>query len=500
MATQVEKAVAWARGKLGATMYKGKCQAFVADCYAYGAGMTRRSASSAKVARSLWRVSTSKTNIPVGAAVYFDSPTAPQFGHVGLYLGSNQVIHAFGTVKQMSISAIIGCGYAWQGWGWNGGVKPTGAGVAVSSSVSVETENETQADAVIHIPQTEKVYTVYPADSPYKNPDAYVLRWQSYEAGTVRDITDRVGEITLTDDSDSLCLELGFQVLQATGETYYPPLALACGDFVSVVNTGSNECVFSGQIQSISGSYQEAMSVTCWDNGRLLTTNDVIIQFNNVPAKTALAQLAAKVGIQSVSCPNLVSSVYAIEKSNTATIAQNILATVTAENGVNYFIRMMADTMVVRSFGDEVIQGWHKQAANLASFDIMDEASNPQVSWDIGDLRNHVTVYSEADDSVSVQATAQDDSSIRRYGKRQALETFSDQDTVTAAAKAKSTLRSKNRVTETFSVTTYGSDRVVAGVRLRVDLAEIQGEFWVVAVTHTLGPPHRMSMTLRRAD
>lgn len=70
MATQVEQAVAWAKKKLGVTMYKGKCQAFVADCYAYGAGMTRRSASSAKVARNLWRVSTSQSNIPVGAAVY----------------------------------------------------------------------------------------------------------------------------------------------------------------------------------------------------------------------------------------------------------------------------------------------------------------------------------------------------------------------------------------------------------------------------------------------
>ena len=115
MATQVEQAVAWAKKKLGVTMYKGKCQAFVADCYAYGAGMTRRSASSAKVARNLWRVSTSQSNIPVGAAVYFDSPTSPQYGHVGLHIGNNQVIHAFGTVKQMSVSAIIECGYAWQG-------------------------------------------------------------------------------------------------------------------------------------------------------------------------------------------------------------------------------------------------------------------------------------------------------------------------------------------------------------------------------------------------
>ena len=55
-------------------------------------------------------------------------------------------------------------------------------------------------------------------------------------------------------------------------------------------------------------------------------------------------------------------------------------------------------------------------------------------------------------------------------------------------------------VKETFSLTTYSSDRIVAGVRMKVDLAEIRGEFWVTAVTHDLGPPHRMTLTMRRAE
>ena len=89
---------------------------------------------------------------------------------------------------------------------------------------------------------------------------------------------------------------------------------------------------------------------------------------------------------------------------------------------------------------------------------------------------------------------------MRRYGRRVGLVTFSDQDTVTASAKAQNTLREKSVVKETFSLTTYGSDRIVAGVRMKVDLAEIRGEFWVTAVTHDLGPPHRMTLTMRRAE
>lgn len=89
-----------------------------------------------------------------------------------------------------------------------------------------------------------------------------------------------------------------------------------------MVNTNSKECVFTGQVQAVSGSYRESLSVTCHDNGRLLTTNDVIIQFDNVAAKTAIAQLAAKVGIPSLSCPDLISSVYSLEKNNAATMSR----------------------------------------------------------------------------------------------------------------------------------------------------------------------------------
>lgn len=64
---------------------------------------------------------------------------------------------------------------------------------------------------------------------------------------------------------------------------------------------------------------------------------------------------------------------------------------------------------------------------------------------------------------------------MRRYGRRVGLVTFSDQDTVTASAKAQNTLREKSVVKEEFSLTTYGSDRIVAGVRMKVDLAEIPG-------------------------
>ena len=375
----------------------------------------------------------------------------------------------------------------------------TGGAVVAGSAGSVPSTDAT-SQAVIHIPQTEKVYTKYDDDTPNKQPDLYRYVWQSIDNKEVKEITDRVGTPTLEDDTDSLSLKFTFSVLQSYGEKFMPPLAIVPGDFISVTNTGSQETIFLGQVQSMNGSYRDSMSYTCLDAGRLLTTNDVILQFNNVAAKTALNHLANKVGIQNISCPELISSVYDIVKDNAATIAKNILNTVTAENGVPYFLRMMGETLVVRSFGKDCIRGWYRQEANLAAFDILDEASAPNGSWSIEEMRNHIQVYSDSGDAVTILASEEDAASIQRYGRRTALETFSDQNGVTAAAKARTVLAEKNQVAEEFSLHCYGSDRIVGGCRLKVDLAEAQGEFWVERVTHNLGPPHTMDLTLRRAD
>lgn len=125
----------------------GCCQAFVADAYAKGARDARKSASTAKAARKLWRVSSSRKDIPVGAAVYFDSPTAPSAGHVALCIGNDQVIHAFSSIKITSVASVIGAGYAYQGWGWNGGVKPSGAVQVVSTTTASSSNSSASASS-----------------------------------------------------------------------------------------------------------------------------------------------------------------------------------------------------------------------------------------------------------------------------------------------------------------------------------------------------------------
>ncbi len=123
MATQVEEAIAKGKSLLGSHAYDEYCQRFVRVCYE--AANIYGNAASAAEACGKWRISTSKNNIPVGAAVYYSNNN--QYGHVAIYLGNDQILHAWNGVQITSISKPSG----YLGWGWQGGVKPTGAGTGI---------------------------------------------------------------------------------------------------------------------------------------------------------------------------------------------------------------------------------------------------------------------------------------------------------------------------------------------------------------------------------
>jgi len=98
-----------------------KCQAFVYQVVyrALGISQVDKSQPTAREAKNSWLVSTSKTNISVGAAVYFNITSD---GHVGIYVGDGMVVHMWpenkkGVVKMQSLDSLSN--YA--GWGWQAG-------------------------------------------------------------------------------------------------------------------------------------------------------------------------------------------------------------------------------------------------------------------------------------------------------------------------------------------------------------------------------------------
>lgn len=505
-------AIKFADDHLGSERWKNKqtgmgyCQTFVADCYR-AAGVSVPIVGSAYGAKDRWGTHYDLSNIPAGAAIFFSSPTkaGQTYGHVGLHAGGGMVYHHWGKIVCWSLAQMKSKGIIPLCWGWESNTVLTGGGDSFTGftggGIVASTDAAAEAVQVVHIPQVEKVYTKYEADVYTKKEDEYRVTWQSLDTGKIRDITDRCEPPELTDDADSLCLELDLSVRQGGGDYYMKPLILSPGDFIAVTNVSSGEVVFLGQVQTVDGSYQSALRCRCLDGGRILTANECIIQFNNIPAKEALSQLANKVGISGILCPELVSSVYGIYRDTAASIAQGILDTIRGENGVRYFLRMVGETLTVRSFANEPISLWYRQANNLDSFDVFNEAAEPQLSWSIEELRNHITLYSGDDTGTVIQAELSDEESVKRYGKRMAVESWGQQTaTISAADRAKVTLWEKNRVTESFTIETYGSDRAVAGALVYVKTSEVQGYFWITAVRHVYGTPHRMVLTLVRSD
>jgi len=386
----------------------GLCQGFVADCYR-AAGVSVPSTGSAKGAQKLWQKSTDLSNIPAGAAIFFSSPTkaGSTYGHVGLHAGGGMVYHHWGQIVCWSLAQMRSRNIIPLGWGWEANTVLTGGGDSYTGETGgglvASTDASEQAAAVVHIPQTEKVYTRYESDWLGKKPDRYKITWQSLETGEIRDITDRCEAPEMTDDADSLSLELSVAVRQGGGDYYMPPLILVPGDFMALTNIATGEVVFVGQVQSVEGSYHSALRCRCLDGGRALTQGQTVIQFNNVPAKDALSQLANKVGIQSILCPELVSSVYGLFQQSPAEIVKTILDTIQQENGVRYFVRMVGTTLTVRSFGNNPIRLLCKQEANLADFDVFTEAAEPQLSWSFEEQQLPSAAGTASADGTAVQ-------------------------------------------------------------------------------------------------
>lgn len=109
--------------------YDGLCLAFCADCYK-AAGYAGVSMGTAYNAGTKWIQSTSSSNIPVGALVFFDLTWHATAGHVGIYAGNGKMYDAESQYGGIKLRNFTTKGY--RGWGWYNRIAPTG-----SSSVDI---------------------------------------------------------------------------------------------------------------------------------------------------------------------------------------------------------------------------------------------------------------------------------------------------------------------------------------------------------------------------
>ncbi len=123
----------YCRSLEGGSYPSGYCLSFVADCFA-DLGAARDSACCAYTYGSSHITSTSMSNIPLGADVFFTgsgstcSRCGNRCGHIGIYVGDGYMIHAMSGKVRLDLVTTIDSysSLAFRGWGYHGNVTITG--------------------------------------------------------------------------------------------------------------------------------------------------------------------------------------------------------------------------------------------------------------------------------------------------------------------------------------------------------------------------------------
>ena len=120
-----DRVVSYFKGRVGQAYDNGYCLRFVADSWK-ALGAERSSACCAYNYGSSHIQSTSINNVPIGADVFFGQSSSTcstcksNAGHIGVYVGNGEFVHASG--GKVQISSLSSWSGRFRGWGYHTGV------------------------------------------------------------------------------------------------------------------------------------------------------------------------------------------------------------------------------------------------------------------------------------------------------------------------------------------------------------------------------------------
>lgn len=143
--------VSYSEKYLNSSWKSNSCLNFVATMFKNAYGTSYSSARCAYEYGSKFIDSTSDSNIPIGADVFFYGGNCicknggHKCGHIGIYVGDGYIIHAWsGRVIKSKISDVVNTKrYTYLGWGWHGNMSfsttPTKSDIKFSSFITLST-------------------------------------------------------------------------------------------------------------------------------------------------------------------------------------------------------------------------------------------------------------------------------------------------------------------------------------------------------------------------
>lgn len=281
--TQLEKILAWAFAKVGSAEFHGYCQKFVYRAVEAGIGEHEASIS-AKIARDKWMKKGTSTNLkpPAGAAVYFNGTGSDGFkyGHVALSVGDGYILDPVATIQKTKLRRDMNGGYL--GWGWEGGVIPTGSdyvGAPVDSKNNLSSTNTINPD-VPPVKKTVEISTVVVKSETGTLKGKTASDIDSVESDSELFLLiqgdDKIYKPFLTDDvkitweQKGSCGKMTFSFVDVDG------INISEGNAVAFRH--KNKKVFFGYIFTIdTDSDREKVTVTCYDQLRYFKNKDSFV-------------------------------------------------------------------------------------------------------------------------------------------------------------------------------------------------------------------------------
>lgn len=308
-------------------------------------------------------------------------------------------------------------------------------------------------------------------------PISSIRDYQEYKMFTIENGTNTqrelvFGEVSWGDNIESLGMELNFTLPRNKDDRHLAPYDVVnVGD--GIVFTNLEDVIFEGMVETVQLE-RYAKKITCYDYGYLLSKTDILKQFNEVSGHSAIQSICSDIGIPVGNIEAMSAKITEIyNNTSVSDIFKGIIEEENKQTGKRLVMEMREGKLYIEDMNMNVIQLSHKPAANISTFDPSDVPGDITKSATLDNMKNHVqVVYQQTEDDITTVrtvATASNNESIEKYGKRVHVENINEDEMENAQTIANNKLRELQGMEIKITVEMLGDDKARSGRVVEVD-------------------------------
>lgn len=320
------------------------------------------------------------------------------------------------------------------------------------------------------------------------------------ESGMSYNITKLIGNLTWSDDLETLGTKISFDFTRNADDKYLIRFDIAeCGDKVILTND-TNE-VFRGIITDLDwGKHNK--SITCFDYAFYLNQSKTVKQFYKIAANRAILELCKLFNVPVGSIEVMSTRITKIYKDKTiAEIIKDIIQQVEQETGEKYRLEMRAGKLYIIKYYEIAVNPTFQASENSETFKILNAIGEVSKSESIQDMKNSILITSDDEKSAKVSAKVESTSNIKKYGLLQDVVSVDKKNESQAKQIANNKLKELNRVQEDISISLLGNDELRAGriITLENALFNLSGKYLIKSSSHTYNNSiHKCSINVQK--